>query len=283
MVFVSKHWVWTLNNYTDDELAAIEQRQSSLGEDGDFQYIVFGREIGESGTPHLQGYCICTRRRSLSWIKSKIGQRIHAERMLGTSKQASEYCKKDGDYVEAGSGPSTKGGRTDLDSIYLAVKEGKTREEIGDQFMGTYLRYKRSIDALIAEHNDVPRGEGAIDVSVYWGATGTGKTRAVWDEFDHESIYCHGGDRWFDGYTGQPIVLFDDFDGGYFKLSYFLRLLDRYPMRVPIKGGFVQWKPQKIFITSNKPPEEWYSGAYTEHQLALRRRLTTIKEFVSSE
>lgn len=79
---------------------------------------------------------------------------------------------------------------------------------------------------------------------------------------------------WFDGYEGQENVLFDDFHGGVFKLPYLLKLLDRYPMRVPVKGGFVQWKPRRIFITSNIDPDLWFSNANREHVAALNRRFT---------
>lgn len=115
------------------------------------------------------------------------------------------------------------------------------------------------------------------EVLVFWGRTGAGKTRLV-----HElatDLYIHPGGAWFDGYDGQADVLFDDFGGSDFRLPYLLKLLDRYQMTVPIKGGFVQWAPRRIFITSNIDPNNWYSGAFIEHQAALRRRITGIRHF----
>lgn len=112
-------------------------------------------------------------------------------------------------------------------------------------------------------------------VIVYWGPTGAGKTRAVYDNLPSpESIYVHPGGPWFDGYDSQPIVLFDDFGGSEFKLTYLLKLLDRYPMRVPVKGGFVSWCPQEIYITSNHAPVSWFPNAKEEHVRALMRRIT---------
>jgi len=103
---------------------------------------------------------------------------------------------------------------------------------------------------------------------------GVGKTRKVFD--DETDIYMYPGQGWFDGYFGQDIVLFDDFSGSEFKITYLLKLLDRYPMSVPIKGAFVQWVPRKIYITSNLDPDSWYPGAHEEHRAALRRRLKTV-------
>lgn len=278
MVVCSKHWVFTLNNYTDDD----QTRLRTLGQSTDAQYLVYGRETGDGGTPHLQGYIIFTKRISFNTVKNTIGERAHIEKKCGTTEQAADYCKKDGDFEEFGSRATKQGRRTDLDELYYAIKNGEAKQEIGDTFAGTYIRYKRSIDQLIAETKDSPRDrERGPNVIVHWGTTGTGKTRAVWDTHDEESIYAHGGDRWFDGYDGHQVALFDDFNGSEFKLSYFLKLLDRYPMRVPIKGGFVQWKPEFIYITSNKSPEEWYANAHPEHQRALQRRFTEVKQFTN--
>lgn len=117
-------------------------------------------------------------------------------------------------------------------------------------------------------------------VIVYWGRTGAGKTRAVFDNLSSpEDIYVHPGGAWFDGYEGQPIVLFDDYAGSEFKLQYLLKLLDRYPMQVPIKGGFVSFVPFEIYLTSNLNPRDWYRNANREHVDAMFRRITNEVQF----
>jgi hypothetical protein len=114
-------------------------------------------------------------------------------------------------------------------------------------------------------------------VVVYYGPTGTGKTRAVMDNLPSpDDLWTYSGDGWFDGYDGHKIVLFDDFSGSEFKISFLLRLLDRYPMQVRIKGGFVNWCPEEIYITSNLNPDQWYPNAHQEHIDALKRRLTAV-------
>lgn len=51
----SRNYCWTLNNYTEEELfelkTLIEWQDTNK-----VRYICFGEEIGEEGTPHLQGY-----------------------------------------------------------------------------------------------------------------------------------------------------------------------------------------------------------------------------------
>jgi hypothetical protein len=46
-----RHIAFTLNNYTAQEVEALE----SMNQDGHFQYLVYGFEMGPSETPHLQG------------------------------------------------------------------------------------------------------------------------------------------------------------------------------------------------------------------------------------
>lgn len=50
-----RNYVWTLNNYTDENLFEIDsliENESNL-----IRYICYGKEVGENTkTPHLQGY-----------------------------------------------------------------------------------------------------------------------------------------------------------------------------------------------------------------------------------
>lgn len=267
----SKNWCFTLNNFTENELETIRKL------DG-IAYLVIGKERGNEGTPHLQGYLSLDTRRTMQWIKKATSNRMHLEIMQGTPEQASNYCKKDGDFEEHGTLPAGRGSRTDIQLLHKRMREGATIDDIREEYFGLYLKYHRAIEKY-AQKNQRTR-EWKTKVIVYHGVTGTGKTRTVWDYHKKEDIYCHPGERWFDGYTGQKIALFDDFNGSEFKLSYLLRLLDRYPMRVPVKGDYVQWAPEVVYITSNKEPTEWYTGAHEKHRAALMRRIDETKEFI---
>jgi hypothetical protein len=58
-----------------------------------------------------------------------------------------------------------------------------------------------------------------------------------------------------------------------------LKLLDRYPFRVPVKGGYVQWVPKIIYLTSNLDPTTWYQGANLKNQEAFLARISERKHF----
>ena len=115
------------------------------------------------------------------------------------------------------------------------------------------------------------------EVRVYVGPTGCGKTSSVVEEFP--DVWFKPDGAWFDGYSGQPYVVFDDFHGERdcgISFPFLLRLLDRYRMVVPVKGAFANWVPRVIIITSNYSPEQWYP---CEDPAPLLRRIDVLKRW----
>ena len=80
----AKHWVFTCNNYTNEKINLIVK-------DSSIKRYSFQEEIGESGTPHLQGYLeFITKRRPLPLFKD-LG--AHWEKCKHI-KAAIEYTQK---------------------------------------------------------------------------------------------------------------------------------------------------------------------------------------------
>lgn len=274
----AKNYCFTINNYNTEHVQKLKNAENPEI----VRYLCFGKEIGENGTPHLQGYISFIKRRTLGWLKSNVSEIAHFEQAKGTPNQNREYCRKEeetehGAFYEWGELPASERSRTDLHQVVLAVKSGKRGREIADEFGECFIRYSRGINALRMLYAE-PR-TWKTEVIVLYGKTGTGKTRKAWEELCEKDAFFYPGGGWFDGYDEHRNVIFDDFGGTEFKITYLLKLLDRYPMLVPVKGGFVQWKPEKLVITSNYPPEEWYPGAKDEHRLALMRRIDNKMQF----
>jgi len=57
------------------------------------RFLVFQKEQGEKGTPHLQGYVQFEKPKRLSALK-KVHSTAHWEARMGTHEQAVEYCTK---------------------------------------------------------------------------------------------------------------------------------------------------------------------------------------------
>lgn len=252
----SRGWCFTWNNHSDSD------KETLRGIRSDCAYLVFGEEIGDSGTPHLQGFVRFTNARTLASLKKKVSSKAHWEAQKGTSVQAADYCKKDGVFEEFGHLPKSQGERVDLEEIRDEIKAGATELEIAEAHFSRWCTYRRSFDRFRALSFG-PSQRLGLDVFVLVGYTGAGKTRFVHQAaLDHtEELYVTSDPQlqWFDGYCQQRWVCIDDFRGGA-PFEFLLRLLDVYKMRVPIKGGFRAWNPTTIFITSNLDPSEWYEG-----------------------
>lgn len=114
----ARDWIFTWNNYNEGERAYLR----AMGEANDerIRYLVFGREVGASGTPHLQGFIQLSQQLSLQSVQrllcpiARPGNHIHLEERRGTVEEAANYAKKDGDFREFGEPTMGQGDRTDL-------------------------------------------------------------------------------------------------------------------------------------------------------------------------
>jgi len=168
-------WVFTLNNYTQDELLRIRNLGGDLGGSG-LSYLVYGREVGESGTPHLQGYCIFASRKRLAGVRSVISNRGHFEISRGTPKQASDYCKKGGDFDEFGSCPTPKP-KTGIPEFCEWLKQLESfpsEREIANAFPNLWVRYQSKLIDLavhirppvVLEDGELREWQSALETSL---------------------------------------------------------------------------------------------------------------------
>lgn len=267
-----KNICFTLNNYTDIDIAKLESSDI-------FDYLIYGKEKGKEGTPHLQGYMELSRRTAFNTIKKALGDRYHIERRRGPQKKAIEYCKKDGDWKELGA-KIVQGSRTDLSELKdMALNSDKSIYDILPHINNMQqLKFAQNLLLLRRQKNTY------IKKTVYWyyGPTGTGKTKEAFALIGENPYWRSKLDsRWFDGYSGQEYVLIDDLRAKNWPYEFMLSLLDGYPLSVPVKGGFVDWIPKIIIITSPYHPEECYNGQITYHDniKQLNRRINIIKQF----
>lgn len=274
-------WCFTLNNPSAEDERLLESLCRSV--ELTPEYLIVGSEIGVHGTPHLQGYVLLKRRVRGRTLKGAYLPRAHLERARGTPAQNKEYCSKQGSYWEHGICPATtKGARVDLLQLKRDIDSKIPPGDLWDRNFPACLKYQRGIEAYKSAR--IEKRTWKSDVYVFWGLTGSGKTRTVYESEDDLWIASDNQLSWFDGYSGQEAALFDDFtDVSMKKFGFFLRLLDRYPMQVPVKGGFVQWSPRRIYITSNLEPHAWCVQAPAASIAAMHRRFTEVKEFTTVE
>ncbi|MGL6008997.1 MAG: hypothetical protein ACRC1D_06015 [Culicoidibacterales bacterium] len=133
-----KNWCFTLNNYTNEDY----ERLIQLVENEECAYIIFGKEVGDSGTPHLQGFVAFSKRVYLTDVRKRVSIQAHFE-LARLVPESIEYCKKDGDYFEDGVIPTGQGKRTDIDDFKNDVKRGLLNlQDIREKHSSVYAKHK---------------------------------------------------------------------------------------------------------------------------------------------
>lgn len=91
-------WVFTLNNYCQSDLLALDQ----LFSNDVIEYLVYGKEVAPTtGTPHLQGLVVFKARKRFNGVRDLLPHRCSGIAVMGgTYSQAADYCRKDGEYKE---------------------------------------------------------------------------------------------------------------------------------------------------------------------------------------
>ncbi len=261
--------VFTWNNWTEASIAHLAKVAEKA------VYLVYGKEVGEKGTPHLQGYIYYKSPKLSRVVHKKLGC-CWTEPARGTSQQNTEYCTKDGDYKIFGKEPA-QGERTDLSAFVETVKESD--EKLGEEVLlcdhfALVARYPQFVDRVM-RHYHPPESLDGLDNLWYYGPPGTGKTTAACalDEY-----YIKAPNKWFCGYADEPNVIVEDIEPKHaFSISWFLKIWgDIRPFTAQVKGSSMFIRPKRIIVTSNYSPAEMGWDEVTKK--AIERRFC-LKKF----
>lgn len=268
-----RNWCFTWNN-PDTERPKWEPQH--------MRYLIYQLEVGDNGTQHWQGYVELTRKCRLGRVKLLLGNNtIHVEPRRGTRIEARDYCKKDDTRVD---GPYEHGEwvgdgeRTDLAKLFDGVRAGKSDLTLFEEQPEGYARHYRAIHHIRSLYAaEAAKNWREIKTIVYYGDTGEGKTRRVFEDTPAEDLFVKEStlDKFWDGYTGQKVLLLDDFYGQ-IPYSDLLRILDGYKLQRNVKNSVTWAAWTTVYITSNSHPRDWYRFGLTP---ALKRRLTECYHF----
>lgn len=279
-------WCITINNFTEDDVLncmAVEEQS---------QYWVFGNEVGESGTPHIQGYVYFNNAKTFDQVRMLFDNRAHIEQQSKKSSfsRASNYCKKgeqskaewneehengpnfglNADWYEGGQLPADQAtkGKRGLEAIHERwelAKAGRFEDlppENLAKYEAIYFAYRKVEDRPV------------LDNKWIFGPSGKGKSRGIREEYAGREDQLYWKDpktQWWDGYTDQECVIIEDLDPR-FEIGWFMKMwTDHYKFRGQIKGGSRMIRPKRVVVTSQYSIDQVFHTDFEETAAIFRR------------
>jgi len=290
-----RHTCFTINNYTEATIGHLRQ----FGTKDKVRYLVWGKEVGEKGTPHLQCYVELHTQIAMGAFKKAVGGACHLSERNGSAKEAAGYCKKgSGDRPESGSYEdyyhtphpmwdgeesgkcSEQGRRADLDELADTILTGKrTLDEITVEQPMAFHQYGRTLgkleDIALRKKFRTEMTQGIW----YWGPAAAGKSHKAYEGFHPDTHYSKPlEDVWWDGYKGQETVILNEFRACHLKFSTLLAICDKWPYSVPRRCREpAPFLATRIIITSIMHPRQVYATLEDDESWAqIERRFEII-------
>ena len=249
----SRSFSFTINNY----------KSVPTGLHPKMKYLCYGKEVGENGTPHLQGYVVF---KNQHWKPHQYFLEHghgHFEITRGTPQQNIDYCSKEGNFTEHGTRPmdpkeaGRRGGEMEIErweEAWTAAKEGRIEDIPAD----IRLRHYGTIVKVASRFQQPPEELDSLDNLWIVGEHGTGKS--TWVHRTYPGAYKKGFTKWWCGFRednpGHKTVLLDDLHPKFAEKEMLKNWADVFPFQAEIKGGSMTIRPERIIVTSNYHPRE---------------------------
>lgn len=254
------------------------------------KYGIACKEVGPTGgNRHFHVLIMCEKR-----IQTRKGEKLitidgirpHIERINNNINKIIQYIKKGGYTSEFN--PENRPKSVTIPNKKekaIMMMQGNLEELFINGDLGAVDIIRATKLKSIFNMNRPPRKYEKKLILWFKGETGEGKTRKaveIAEKFGLKYWMTNDTLKWFDGYNDQELAIIDDFRKNMISdWNYLLRLLDGYGLCVQIKGGFTQWTPKIIIITSPASPHEAFAWIDKEgnekewdKEAQLERRLT---------
>ena len=259
-------------------------------------------EIATTGTYHTHIFLYSPSPMRFSTIKGRFPT-AHIEKAYGSAKDNRDYIRKEGRWAETdkaetsvadtfeewGDLPAEKEEASpDKYKLLQSLREGMTSLEAVEDNPDRFYHYREieTVRQSILEdtYSTIMR---QVEVTYLFGASGTGKTRGIFERHNPKSI-CritdYGGKNGvrFDSYRGQEVLVFEEFHSQ-IPISAMLNYLDIYPIMLPARYNDRVACYTTVYLTSNIPLEAQYQDIQRyqlETWYAFLRRIHTVIEYL---
>lgn len=296
----SRKWALVINNPLEAGLdhAAIREILYRFSP----AYFCMADEIATTGTYHTHIFLFSPSPMRFSTVKNRFST-AHIEKAYGSAKANRAYILKEGHWADTDKAETSVSGTFEEWGDLPAEKE----EEAPEMFKHIQdLRAGKSVMEIIEDNPKLAfrireietlrqaileekysAENRALEVTYLYGASGTGKTRGIFEKHDRKSI-CritdYGGRNGvrFDAYHCQDVLVLEEFHSQ-IPISAMLNYLDIYPLTLPARYTDRIACYTKVYITSNIPLEEQYRDIQRyqmETWRAFLRRVQNVIEYL---
>lgn len=248
-----RHFAFTWNNYCKHDEnweTSLKAQLEKLGAN----YYIYAEEVGEKGTPHIQGYVQLKTRKYFNMLKQTLHPTCHITVVNGSSQDNINYCKKTDKFCEVGElreiGRARAKQARDWELLINLAKNNDLLR-IEQDSPKDYIVYYRTFKTIAMDNlNPI-----AIQRRCLWifGKPGSGKSRVCHMLFPF--AYWKNGNKWWDGYRGEDTVVLDDLDTPVL-FGHLKRWADRYKVVGEVKGSSVGLTYNQFIVTSNFTPSD---------------------------
>jgi hypothetical protein len=277
----ARGWLLTIPAADDEHTTETETFSQTQIEERLSRYTYTGQleRGGKTGYLHWQIYIENESPVRFSTLK-RLFPTAHLEARLGTKQQAFDYVSKSDTFAGTRIGhgeidtSDNQGKRSDLDFFHDLITVQHV--PVGEILL-KYPSAMRVVNGLRALEQEC-RARTApfapqrhMKVSYLYGATGTGKTRYLYEKFGGWAFRATDYMAPFDSYTGQKVIILDEFRSQ-LKREVMLNLLDGYP--VELHSRYLnKWSAvEEVWVVSNWRLDDQYENERSEDRNALFRR-----------
>ena len=296
----SRKWALVINNPLEAGLdhAAIREILYRFSP----AYFCMADEIATTGTYHTHIFLFSPSPMRFSTVKNRFST-AHIEKAYGSAKANRAYILKEGHWADTDKAETSVSGTfeewgdlpaekeeeaPEMFKLIQDLRAGKSVMEIieDNPKLAFRIREIETLRQAILEEKYSAENR-ALEVTYLYGASGTGKTRGIFEKHDRKSI-CritdYGGRNGvrFDAYHCQDVLVLEEFHSQ-IPISAVLNYLDIYPLTLPARYTDRIACYTKVYITSNIPLEEQYRDIQRyqmETWRAFLRRVQNVIEYL---